>query len=242
MQRRVYAGAVTDPSPRILVVDDDAILAGVLTDYLRASGFSVRTAGTGPDALEAVAAEPPDLILLDLSLPGLDGLEVFRRLRHDGRTMPVIMLTARAEEPERILGLEVGADDYVAKPCSPREVVLRVRSVLRRSAMTTAAHEATVLRDGNLVMDRRAGVVTRDGEPLDLAPREYALLERFLSSPGELLERDEILRSVWHWEHGDPSTVTVHVRRLREKIEDDPAAPSRLVTVWGRGYRWEKAR
>lgn len=230
------------PDARILLVDDDVVLSGVLTDYLEAAGFRVRTAHSGPDALEAVADQAPDLILLDLSLPGLDGLEVFRRLRHDGRSMPVIMLTARAEEPERILGLEVGADDYVTKPCSPREVVLRVRSVLRRSAATMQPQDQQVLIDGDLQMDRRAGTVTRRGAPLELAPREYALLERFLSAPGTLLDREEILRSVWHWEHGDPSTVTVHVRRLREKIEVDPAHPVRLVTVWGRGYRWEPAQ
>lgn len=233
-------------APRVLVVDDDAVLRSVLRDYFEADGFEATPVGDGPAALEGVRTLDPDLVILDLSLPGMDGLEVFRRLRAAGCGTPVIMLTARAEQPERILGLEIGADDYVAKPCSPREVVLRARSVLRRSAAAAAASvggsdPSAVLRDGDLELDPRAGTATRAGAPLALTPREFALLESFLGRPGELLERDEILRSVWHWEYGDPSTVTVHVRRLREKVEEDPARPRRLVTVWGRGYRWDPA-
>lgn len=231
--------------PRVLLVDDDAVLRGVLADYLARDGFEVQLAGSGPEALaatvEASAAERPALVLLDLSLPGLDGLEVFRRLRGAGLTMPVIMLTARAEEPERILGLEIGADDYVTKPCSPREVVLRARSVLRRATPVETADDLAVLRDGDLELDPRAGTACRAGRPLALTPREFALLEWFLRCPGELLERERILREVWHWEHGEASTITVHVHRLREKVEPDPAQPRRILTVWGRGYRWEPA-
>lgn len=237
------AGSSSDAAPRVLLVDDDTVLRGVLRDYLQRDGFTVAVAGTGSDAvaglLDVPAALAPDLLLLDLSLPGMDGLEVFRRVRAAGCTVPVIMLTARTEEPERVLGLEIGADDYVSKPCSPREVVLRARSVLRRAAPREDAAGVPVLRDGDLVLDRRAGTAHRGGSPLSLTPREFALLERFLSRPGELLERDQILREVWRWEHGDPSTITVHVRRLREKVEADPACPQRILTVWGRGYRWE---
>lgn len=241
-----------EPSPRILLVDDDAVLRAVLTDYLNAGGFTVQEASDAHAALGAVGlatphpatgtrALTPDLVILDLSLPGMDGLEVFRRMRAAGRAMPVIMLTARGEEPERILGLEIGADDYIAKPCSPREVVLRARSVLRRTAptATTKAQAGSIIHDGNLTLDTRAGTVTKNGRPLALTPREYALLEEFLTRPGELLSRDAIMSEVWQWDFGDASTVTVHVRRLREKVERDPAHPERLITVWGRGYRWE---
>ena len=235
---------MNDARPHVLLVDDDRILRGVLEDYLVRDGFEVTTADDGPTALTAATApqtdDRPDVVLLDLSRPGLDGREVFRRMRASGAAMPVIMLTARGEESERILGLEIGADDYVAKPCSPREVVLRTRSVLRRAAPPAPAPDAAVvLVDGDLQLDARAGTARRDGRELALTPREFALLEWFLGHPGELLERTRILRDVWQWEHGDPSTITVHVHRLREKVEPDPSQPRRIRTVWGRGYRWE---
>lgn len=221
----------------ILVVDDDATVREVLVDYLHAAGFATAEAADGPAALGLAVDQRPDLVLLDLTLPGLDGLEVFRRLRaHQGAT-PVIMLTARSEEPDRILGFEVGADDYVAKPFSPREVVLRVQSILRRAA--ASAGPATPLGDADLVLDPAARRAHLTGAELALTAREFDLLVFLVSHPGVAFSREELMREVWGWEFGDSSTVTVHVRRLREKVEPDPTTPVRLATVWGVGYRWD---
>ena len=187
--------------------------------------------------------------MLDLMLPGIGGLEVCRQLRRDHPRLPVVMLTALGEEEDRILGLEVGADDYVAKPFSPRELVLRVQAVVRRSSVAADPASGSsvgvpgappdVSADGDLVLDRRAHVVTRDGKQLALTAREFALLDWFLSHPGAVHRRDELMRAVWGWDFGDESTVTVHVHRLREKVEAEPSAPRRLVTVFGVGYRWD---
>ena len=225
----------------ILVVDDDATVREVLVDYLNAAGFTTAEAADGPTAVALAADQRPDLVLLDLTLPGLDGLEVFRRLRAGQGATPVIMLTARAEEPDRILGFEVGADDYVVKPFSPRELALRVRSVLRRTEPRTAAESDPVLVDGDLRVDTAARSATQGGSPLSLTTREFDLLSHLLANPGRAMSREDLLRDVWGWDFGDLSTVTVHVRRLREKVEIDPASPSRLVTVWGVGYRWDPA-
>ncbi len=220
----------------ILVVDDDATVREVLVDYLRAAGFATAEAADGPAALALAAGQRPDLVLLDLTLPGLDGLEVFRRLRAGHGATPVVMLTARAEEPDRILGFEVGADDYVAKPFSPREVVLRVQSILRRAA---PAGPATTLGDADLTLDPAARRAHLAGTELALTAREFDLLAFLVSHPGVAFSREELMREVWGWEFGDSSTVTVHVRRLREKVERDPTTPVRLATVWGVGYRWD---
>jgi DNA-binding response OmpR family regulator len=222
---------------RVLVVDDDATVREVVTTYLRAQGHDVEEVGDGETALEAVAARPADLVVLDLMLPGIDGLEVYRRLRADS-DVPVVMLTARGGEEDRVAGLELGADDYVTKPFSPRELALRVDSVLRRSAGATNGMPA-VLTDGDLVVDHPRRAVTSGGEPLALTAREYDLLRFLLAHPGTTYSRDELLLQVWGWSVGDGSTVTVHVRRLREKVEDDPTRPERLRTVWGVGYLWE---
>ncbi|ONH24417.1 response regulator transcription factor [Pseudofrankia asymbiotica] len=223
--------------PRVLVVDDDATVAEVVDRYLRNAGFDVDRAADGPAALRAAEATAPDLVVLDLMLPGLDGIEVCRRLR-ERAPVPVIMLTARGEEADRIAGLECGADDYVTKPFSPRELTLRVRSVLRRASEPSPAGSG-VLRAGTLVIDAAARTATRHGVPLGLTVREFDLLVFLLRHPGRALTRAELLEQVWGWTYGDPSTVTVHIRRLREKIEDDPTAPRLLVTVWGVGYRYD---
>lgn len=220
---------------RILLVDDDPTVRGVVSDYLRAAGHDVTEVGDGPTALQRGVEQ--DLIILDLMLPGIDGLEVFRRLRAGGVQAPVIMLTAKAAEADRVLGLELGADDYLAKPFSPRELVLRVAAVLRRNQPTPPGRE--ILTDGDLALDLTAQKVTRDGVPLTLTIREFDLLVHLVSHPDQVFSRDELMRAVWGWEVGDASTVTVHVRRLRGKVEPDPQHPTRLVTVWGRGYRWE---
>jgi DNA-binding response OmpR family regulator len=225
----------------VLVVDDDATVSDVVRRYLEQDGFRVRLAADGLAALAAVAAETPDLVVLDLMLGGIDGLEVCRRLRRDHPDLPVVMLTALGEEADRVVGLEVGADDYVTKPFSPRELVLRVKSVLRRTAPKEAADEPALLRDGDLVADTARRIATLGGMPLALTVREFDLLEFLLRHPRRAWSRAQLLDQVWGWQFGDQSTVTVHVRRLREKIEADPAAPKRLLTVWGVGYRYEPA-
>ncbi len=224
-------------APAILVVDDDPTVADVVRRYLERAGMTVELAVDGPAALEAYAARPPDLVVLDLMLPGIDGLEVCRRMRQSSAGLPIIMLTAMGEEVDRIVGLQLGADDYVTKPFSPRELVLRVQSVLRRTAMQPVA--GGVLADGDLVVDPGRRAATLGGEPLALTIREFDLLVALMSQPGVALKRPQLLEQVWGWTFGDQSTVTVHIRRLREKIEQDPATPTRIQTVWGIGYRYE---
>jgi DNA-binding response OmpR family regulator len=225
-------------------VDDDPTVAEVVAGYLARAGFAVDLAGDGPTAVAEAANRPPDLVVLDLMLPGMDGLEVCRRIRENG-PLPVIMLTARGDEEDRVLGLEVGADDYVTKPFSPRELVLRVESVLRRAGTLAAARTEPTepwLRGGSLALAPSARRATRAGIELALTTREFDLLEYFLRNPGRASSREELMRRVWGWEFGDLSTVTVHVRRLREKIEDDPARPRMISTVWGVGYRFDPPR
>jgi DNA-binding response OmpR family regulator len=222
----------------VLVVDDDPTVSDVVRRYLERDGFVVESAADGAATLAAAAARPPDLVVLDLGLPGVDGLEVCRQLRSHG-PVPIVMLTARGSETDRILGLELGADDYVTKPFSPRELVLRVQSVLRRAASTAVPMPTGVLTDGGLVVDTAAHEVTIDGRRFALTTREYDLLVFFLRHPGEAFERTVLLELVWGWTYADATTVTVHVRRLREKVEVDPALPARIVTVWGVGYRYE---
>jgi len=229
----LYGGEVA----RVLVVDDDATVAEVVDRYLRNAGFEVDRAADGLAALRMVEAAAPDLVVLDLMLPGVDGIEVCRRLRARG-PIPVIMLTARGEEADRVAGLECGADDYVTKPFSPRELTLRVRSVLRRANEPPPVGSG-VLRAGALVVDAAARTAARRGAPLGLTVREFDLLVYLLRHPGRAFTRAELLEQVWGWTYGDPSTVTVHIRRLREKIEDDPTAPRLLLTVWGVGYRYD---
>ncbi|GAA4858380.1 response regulator transcription factor [Pseudonocardia benzenivorans] len=221
----------------VLVVDDDATVRDVVARYLGAAGHDVELALDGPGALRAARTTPPDVVVLDLMLPGLGGLEVCRALRADGDRPPIIMLTALGEEDDRLLGLELGADDYVTKPFSPRELVLRVGSILRRTAAPATAPE---LVDGGLRVDPAARVASLDGQPLALTTREFDLLAFLLAHPGQAFTREELLSRVWGWEFGDRSTVTVHVRRLREKVEADPTAPRRIATIWGTGYRYDR--
>ncbi|WP_369193127.1 response regulator transcription factor [Streptomyces djakartensis] len=227
---------------RVLVVDDDPTIVEVVASYLAQAGLAVTVATDGPAAVAAVTAALPDLVVLDLMLPGMDGFEVCRRIRGHG-PVPVIMLTARGDEEDRILGLEIGADDYVTKPFSPRELVLRVQSVLRRAATahTTGGGGGTAheMRAGSLVLDPSARRAHLRGRELPLTLREFDLLEYFLRHPGQATSREDLMHRVWGWEFGDLSTVTVHVRRLRAKIEDDPARPRLISTVWGVGYRFD---
>ena len=221
----------------MLLVEDDPTIAEVVTQYLSRSGHDVTHVDDGLLAVAAAAATEPDIIVLDLMLPGIDGLEVCRRVRAD-RDVPIVMLTALGEESDRVLGLEVGADDYITKPFSPRELVLRVQSVLRRTS-PPAPEVPGPLRDGDLVVDVAARRALRGRAELELTVREFDLLTFLLAHPGRAFSRSELLEKVWGWSFGDESTVTVHVRRLRAKVEPDPAEPTRLVTVWGVGYRWD---
>lgn len=227
----------------VLVVEDDPTVAEVLGLYLGQAGLAVRHAPTGEDGLALAAESAPDLAVLDLMLPGMDGLEVMRRLRLIRADLPVIMLTARGDEEDRILGLQVGADDYLGKPFSPRELVLRAQSLLRRVARRPEPAESApdVLVDGDLAVDRAGHRVLLAGHEVAVTAREFDLLAWFVAHPGRVAGREELMREVWDWEYGDASTVTVHVRRLREKVEADPANPTRLVTVFGAGYRWDAA-
>jgi DNA-binding response OmpR family regulator len=224
---------------RILVVDDDPTVSDVVRRYLERADYEVSLAGDGPSALAAAAGHRPDLVVLDLMLPGIDGLEVCRRLRATDPDVPIVMLTALGDEGDRVVGLSLGADDYVTKPFSPRELVLRVQSVLRRATRPEPPAAPETLRDGGLVVDVARRTAQLDGMDLGLTVREFDLLVFFMRHPGRAFRRGELLEAVWGWTFGDQSTVTVHVRRLREKVEADPAAPSRIVTVWGVGYRYE---
>src|ERR1700744_2475602 len=242
--RRSYTQVV---DARILVVEDDLTVAEVVVDYLRHAGLEPRHAVDGHTALEMAAAWRPDLVVLDLMLPGVSGLEVCRRLREGQDTrvpLPVIMLTALGEESDRVAGLESGADDYVTKPFSPRELTLRVQAVLRRArvAGTAAMAAPQPLRSGRLEVDVAARRARSDGRELDLTVREFDLLAFFVSHPCRAFPRAELLEQVWGWSFGDLSTITVYVRRLRDKVEREPAAPAQLQTVWGVGYRWEADR
>ena len=222
---------------RVLVVDDDLTVRDVVRRYLELAGHQVALADNGEDALAWIARHEPDLVVLDLMLPGIDGLEVCRRLRQTS-AVPVVMLTALGEEENRIAGLQLGADDYVTKPFSPRELALRVSSVLRRSGAAQPP-AAKVLTDGDLRLDVAGRSATLRGVELALTTREFDLLVFLLSHPGEAFSREQLLEKVWGWDFGDQSTVTVHVRRLREKIERTPAKPTRIATVWGVGYRYD---
>ena len=232
---------IDDAPLRVLVVDDDAMVGEVVATYLQRAGLAVSRAASGTQALELVAAWVPDLVVLDLTLPDLDGLTVCQRIRVHRPNLPVVILTARGDEDERVLGLQTGADDYVTKPFSPRELVLRVQSVLRRSGSGPAPVEvpAEPITDGNLRIDRVAHRAFLGSDELSLTTREFDLLAHLVGNPGRAMSREELMRAVWGWEYGDQTTVTVHVRRLREKVEVDPAQPTRLVTVWGVGYRWD---
>lgn len=229
----------------VLVVDDDDTVREVVVAYLHRAGLLTTQASDGLQAVAAHAREVPRLVILDVMMPGIDGLEALTRMRRVTPEVPIILLTAKATEDDRVAGLEVGADDYVTKPFSARELVLRVQALLRRSeeggAVGEAPPQAAAIEDGDLRLDRRARTLHRAGQALSLTSREFDLAAFLMSHPGVVVGRDELMEQVWGWDFGDDSTVTVHVRRLRNKIEDDPASPRRLVTVWGKGYRWERA-
>lgn len=229
-------------SPLILVTEDDPVLRETLAYNLTQAGYQVLTAQEGPEGLELARNREPDLLVLDVMLPGLDGFEITRILRREGRNLPILMLTARAEEIDRVLGLELGADDYLTKPFSMREFLARVKALLRRAAQRPqpTPSEARRLTFGNLTLDLERHEVRLNGEVLPLRPKEYDLLVFLAKHRGKVLSRALILERVWDWAfEGGSRTVDVHIRWLREKIEPDPSHPTRIVTVRGIGYRFE---
>ena len=226
----------------ILVVDDEPNIVEVVSAYLQRDQFTVVTASDGEAALRKFEEHNPDLVVLDVMLPRLDGLEVLRRLRAKGNT-PVIMLTARGEESDKLVGLGIGADDYLTKPFSPRELVARIKAVLRRAAVAPAPEPGadTVLRFSGLKINPRTRSVETDRGPAELTAKEFDLLFFLASHSSEVFTRTQLLDQVWDYSYyGDTSTVTVHIRRLREKIEPDPMRPRYIKTVWGVGYKFEK--
>jgi DNA-binding response OmpR family regulator len=236
-------------SDKILIVEDEPALQETLVYTLERQGYLVQTAADGPSALAAARQFQPDLILLDLMLPGLDGFEVCRILRQE-TNVPIVMLTAREEEIDRVIGLELGADDYVTKPFSLRELAARVKALLRRVRLDRAESAASVeektktssetLRFGNLELDLTRWEVRLDQRPISMKPKEFDLLLFLARHRGQVLSRDLILERVWGWDFsGGSRTVDVHIRWLREKLEPDPADPTRIITVRGSGYRFE---
>jgi DNA-binding response OmpR family regulator len=223
----------------VLVVDDEPTIADVVSRYLERAGYRTRVAADGVQAIESAAVQRPDLVVLDLMLPGLDGLEVMRRLRErDPDRIAVILLTAKGEEADRVIGLRLGADDYVVKPFSPAELVARVDAVLRR-VDTSPAHELPLVLS-DMTIDPAARRVTVRGEEVALTQREFDVLLFLARHPGQVFSRNQLMDAVWQYSfYTDTSTVTVHIRRLRSKIESDPAQPRHIQTVWGVGYRFQ---
>jgi DNA-binding response OmpR family regulator len=222
----------------VLVVDDEPTIAEVVSRYLERAGYRTRTAGDGARALAMIGSQRPDLVVLDLMLPGIDGLEVMRRLRHSDQTpIGVILLTAKGEESDRVVGLRLGADDYVVKPFSPLELVARVDAVLRRVESAPAHQAAIELSD--LTIDPAGRQVYVRGEEVVLTQREFDVLLFLARHPGQAFSRNQLMDAIWQYSfYTDTSTVTVHIRRLRSKIEADPSRPRHIQTVWGVGYRF----
>jgi DNA-binding response OmpR family regulator len=224
---------------RVLVVEDDAAIADVVVRYLAREGFDVTLATRGDEAINAIDDVLPDFLVLDLMLPAVDGFGVLAHVR-ERAPVPVIMLTALGEETDRVLGLELGADDYITKPFSPRELVARVKAVMRRAHEPLAAAPGPdQYRSGELLVDVPAREVRRSGAVVALTAREFDLLLHLVRHPRRVFSREALLEDVWGYTYGDASTVTVHIRRLREKLEPDPSAPRFITTVWGQGYRWD---
>lgn len=228
---------------RILIVEDDATLLQVLKYNLEKAGYEVGTAGDGSHALEAANKEKPDLIVLDVMLPGLDGFEVCRIIRKES-AVPILMLTAKAAIVDKVVGLEIGADDYMTKPFNMRELIARVKAMLRRSGITDATkqdqEQQAILRNGNLEVDTARHIALKDNLPLELTLKEFELLAFLIKNKNQVFSRDYLLEHIWGYEYsGDSRTVDVHIRWLRQKTEDDPANPVKLVTVRGVGYKFE---
>lgn len=227
-------------APRVLVVEDEKNVAEVVERYLLKEGFQAESAHDGKSALDIIQSNGADIVVLDIMLPGLDGLTVARKMRESGDKTPIIMLTARGQESDIVLGLGLGADDYMAKPFSPAELVARVHAVLRRSG-NVAGPVGPPITVGDLNISAQKRTVTRAGEPLTLTQKEFDLLHFLATNSGVVFSREELLERVWGYEvPGDTSTVTVHIRRIRSKVESDPDRPRHIKTVWGTGYRFDR--
>ena len=230
----------------ILIVEDEQNIVDILSFNLSREGYDTLEAYDGPTGLQLALEQDPDLILLDLMLPGMDGFEVCRQVRESGSSTPIIMLTAREEETDKVLGLELGADDYITKPFSMRELLARVKANIRRVGMVPAAPQgeepaAAAMKLGRITVDVERATVYKDGKPLDLTQREYDLIRYLVSQPGKVFSREALMEHVWNYEGyvGDVRAVDVAVRRLREKLEDDPAAPRFICTKRGMGYYFD---
>ena len=229
----------------ILVVDDGPVFIEALTISLEREGFGVIAAADGPAALKAISEKDPDLILLDVMLPGMSGIDVCREIRKSS-SVPVIMVTAKGEEIDAVVGLEVGADDYITKPYRLRELIARIRAILRRSENSPKEDETTsnseVLVEGAVRLDLERHELSVDGELVSLALREFELLSYLMENSGRVVTRESLMQNVWGWDYiGDTKTIDVHVKRLRSKIESDPSAPLRISTIRGVGYRYERS-
>ena len=231
---------------KILIVEDEQNIVDILSFNLEREGYETIEAYDGPTGLKLALEENPDLILLDLMLPGMDGFDVCRQIRRAGHATPILMLTAREEEADKVLGLELGADDYITKPFSMRELLARVKANIRRVGMVPAAPQgeepaAAAMKLGRITVDVERATVYKDGKPLDLTQREYDLIRYLVSQPGKVFSREALMEHVWNYEGyvGDVRAVDVAVRRLREKLEDDPAAPRFICTKRGMGYYFD---
>ncbi|HHT70737.1 MAG: response regulator transcription factor [bacterium] len=224
---------------KILVVDDEPTIVEFVRINLEKAGFRVLTAGDGETALRLAASEQPDLVVLDVMLPGKDGFEVCRELRRT-TAVPIIMLTARDDDVDKILGLELGADDYLTKPFNPRELVARIKAILRRMDRINRLDTEVITR-GRIQLDLDRHQVTAGGQAVDLTPKEFELLELLIKNPGRVFSREILLERLWGYDFfGDSKTIDVHIRRLREKVEEDPSSPTHILTVWGVGYKFRE--
>ncbi|HYG58746.1 MAG TPA: response regulator transcription factor [Symbiobacteriaceae bacterium] len=225
---------------RVLVADDDAKILKVVGEALRQEGYAVTTASDGATALQLCRAQSPNLVILDVLMPGLDGLEVCSRLRSSGSHVPILILSACGDETDRVVGFRLGADDYLVKPFSISELLLRVKAILRRAGAEAAPATGDRLQAGDLEMDRTTRRSTMRGQPLTLTPREFELLWLLAAHPGQVFTRDSLIEHIWKSDYeGDPAVVAVYVRRLRERIEQKPSEPYHLKTVWGIGYKFD---
>lgn len=224
----------------LLVEDEDSIRAFLKINLVR-NNFDVIEANNGNEGVRLALLEKPDLAILDVMMPGLDGYQVCEKLRESFPSMGIIMLTAKGQDMDKIMGLEFGADDYIVKPFNPLEVVLRVKAILRRVEKADTEEDESELKRGPFVMNLYSQAVYKDGVEIDLTPKEFMILKMFIENPSKAFSRDELLNLVWGYNYfGDPKIIDVNIRRLRAKIEDDPSTPKYIETIWGMGYRWKK--
>lgn len=225
---------------KILIVEDESSIRKFININLSINGFTVIEAESGEKALEMIDEYKPSIIILDIMLPGIDGFEVCQKIRETRSDIIIIMLTARGQDMDKIMGLGLGADDYMVKPFNPLELVARIKAILRRSEKTSPLPKDRI-RFGNLEMDNKAQKFYKNSSEVELTPTEFSIVKAFMNNPGKAFSRDELLNTIWGQDYfGDVKTVDVHIRRLREKIEDNPSSPRYIETVWGFGYRWQE--